>query len=117
MAQEETRLKVMNGNASPPSRPTYVVTGSQETRICYNCGVKGHLSRDCHQPFKSNRGRGRSSDRGALRGGGSRGGRRGNRANLAMTEEGTSAVDNVANFVHSNSGKEDWKKTWDWSSA
>jgi len=87
MAQEETRLNVMKANASAPPRPAYVVTGTQETRICYNCGDKGHLSRDCHQPFKFNRGRGRSSARGALRGGGSRGGRRGYRANLAAIEE------------------------------
>jgi len=87
MAQEETRLNVMKANASAPPRPAYVVTGTQETRICYNCGDKGHLSCDCHQPFKFNRGRGRSSARGALRGGGSRGGRRGYRANLAAIEE------------------------------
>jgi len=87
MAQEETRLNVMKANASAPPRPAYVVTGTHETRICYNCGDKGHLSRDCHQPFKFNRGRGRSSARGALRGGGSRGGRRGYRANLAAIEE------------------------------
>ena len=90
MAQEETRLKVMKGNVLAPSCPTYVVTRSQETRICYNCGDKGHLSRDCSQPQKTYRGRGRGNDRGAPRGGGGHGGRRGLRANFAMSEEGAS---------------------------
>jgi hypothetical protein len=84
MAQEESRLKVMKGSASPPPRPTFVVTGSQETRICFNCGEKGHLSRDCPQAQKFYRGRGRGSDRGALKGGGGHGGRRGYKANFAM---------------------------------
>ncbi|KAG2554529.1 hypothetical protein PVAP13_9KG603901 [Panicum virgatum] len=144
MAQEELRLKMMKGNASPPCRPVFMVTEFKETRVCYNCGEVGHLSRDCQQPLKPNRGRGRGR---ATRGGGSRGGRRGYRVNLAMIEEGTSdmvtipvaeleeliklkneekcsgdqetsaSVDNVANMVHSNTGKEDWKKTWDWSKA
>ena len=73
---------------------------------------KGHLSRDCHQPIKFNRGRGRSGDRGALRGGGGRGGRRSYRANFATTEEGSesntqgkpTSSGNVANDMHSNSG-------------
>jgi len=90
MAQEETRLKVMKGNVLAPSRLAYVVTRSQETRICYNCGDKGHLSRDCSQPQKTYRGRGRGNDRGAPRGGGGLGGRRGLRANFAMSEEGAS---------------------------
>ncbi|XP_062201591.1 uncharacterized protein LOC133904116 [Phragmites australis] len=90
MAQEETRLKVMRGNSSPPPRPAFMVTGSQETRICYNCGEKGHLSRDCRQPFKPKSGRGRGSDRGGRRSGVSHGGGRGYKANLAMIEEGES---------------------------
>ena len=90
MAQEETRLKVMKGNVPTPSRPAYVVTRSQETRICYNCGDKGHLSQDYSQPQKTYRGRGRGNDRGAPRGDGGRGGRRGLRANFAMSEEGAS---------------------------
>lgn len=90
MAQEESRLKVMKNNTSPPARPAFVVTEPYETRICYNCGDKGHLSRDCDQPMKFNRGRGRGNFRGPPRGGGSRGGRRGYKANFAMTGEGTS---------------------------
>jgi hypothetical protein len=70
MAQEESRLKVMKGGAPPPPRPAFVVTRSQETRICYNCGDKGHLSRECPQPQRPYRGRGRCTDRGAPRGGG-----------------------------------------------
>src|SRR6266498_2990887 len=77
MAQEETRLKIMKGSAPPPPRPAFVVTRAHETRICYNCGEKGHLSRDCPHQQRSYRGRGRGSDRGALRGSGGRGGRRG----------------------------------------
>ena len=84
MAQEETRLKVMKGNVPAPSCPTYVVTRSQETRICYNCGDKGHLSQDYNQPQKTYRGRGRGNDRGAPRGDGGRGGRRGLRANFGI---------------------------------
>jgi len=45
MAQEESRLKVMKGNAPSPPQPTFVVAESHETRICYNCGERGHLSR------------------------------------------------------------------------
>ncbi|WVZ50418.1 hypothetical protein U9M48_001671, partial [Paspalum notatum var. saurae] len=87
MAQEESRLKVMKGNAPSPPRPAFVVAESHDTRICYNCGEKGHLSRACPQPQRSHRGRGRGSDRGTSRGGGYRGGRRGYRANFAMPEE------------------------------
>ncbi|CAN6343832.1 unnamed protein product, partial [Urochloa humidicola] len=150
MAQEESRLKVMKSSASPPPHPAFVVAGSQETRICYNCGEKGHLSRDCPQPQKFYRGRGRGSERGALRGARGRGGRRGYKANFAMSEEDASdmvtisaaeleelrklrenkgnskpddqgtvstSTNNVANLVHFDPGKEDWKETWDWSSA
>ncbi|KAG2651475.1 hypothetical protein PVAP13_1NG297319 [Panicum virgatum] len=87
MAQEESRLKVMKENAPSPPQPTFVVAESHETRICYNCGERGHLSRICPQPQRSHRGRGRGSDRGTSRGGGYRGGRRGYRANFAMPEE------------------------------
>ena len=59
MAQEETRLKVIKGNTLNSPNLAYVVAGSQETRICYNCGEKGHLICDCSQPLKPNRGRGR----------------------------------------------------------
>jgi hypothetical protein len=90
MAQEETHLKVMKENVPAPSRPAYVVTRSQETRICYNCGDKGHLSRDCNQPQRTYRGRGRGNDRGAPRRGRGYGGRRGLRANFAMSEQGAS---------------------------
>ncbi|XP_039821510.1 uncharacterized protein LOC120683501 [Panicum virgatum] len=149
MAQEESRLKVMKGNAPSLPQPAFVVAESHETRICYNCGERGHLSRICPQPQRSHRGRGRGSDRGTSRGGGYRGGRRGYRANFAMPEETASdlvtipvaeleelkklrenksnskyddqravstSFGNVANLVHSDSGKEDWKETWDWSS-
>jgi hypothetical protein len=78
----------MKGNVPAPSCPTYIVTRYQETRICYNCGDKGHLSRHCSQPQKTYRGRGRGNDRGAPRGGGGHGRRRGLRANFAMSEEG-----------------------------
>ncbi|KAG2555641.1 hypothetical protein PVAP13_8NG038100 [Panicum virgatum] len=131
MAQEETRLK---------------------TRICYNCGEKGHLIRDCSQPLKPNRGRGRG--RGMQRGGtsrgcASRGGRVNFRANHAMSDgydaesvtispneldefrrckeirkdsqlnnqETTSSSNSVADAVHSDSGKEDGKKSWSWNLA
>ncbi|KAG2556291.1 hypothetical protein PVAP13_8NG074603 [Panicum virgatum] len=123
MAQEETRLN--------------------ETRICYNCGDKGHLSRDCHQPFKFNRGRGRSSARCALRGGGSRGGRRaieemrshcGSRGMASefvtirvaeleelrkqkRNEEGSKSNDQRQTPSIDSSGKEDRKTTWDWNST
>jgi hypothetical protein len=39
----------MENNVSPPPRPAFVVTESNETRVCYNCGEKGHLSHDCPQ--------------------------------------------------------------------
>jgi len=48
MAQEETRLKVTKGNTLNSSSLAYVVAGSQETRICYTCGEKGHLICDCY---------------------------------------------------------------------
>jgi hypothetical protein len=90
MAQEESRLNLMENNVSPPPRPAFVVTESNETRVCYNCGEKGHLSHDCPQQSKFNHGRGRGNFRGAPRIGGSRGGRRGYKANFAMTGKGTS---------------------------
>jgi hypothetical protein len=87
MAQEETRLKLMKGNTLSPPPPAFVMTRTQETRTCYNCGEEGHLSQDCPQQRRPYRGRGRSSDRCVLRGSGSRGGRRGDyRANAAIPE-------------------------------
>jgi hypothetical protein len=44
MAQEESRMKVMKGNSSAPSCPAFVVRESNETRTCYNCGEKEHIS-------------------------------------------------------------------------
>src|SRR6266508_1379302 len=73
MAQEETSLKLMKGNTSSPPRPACVVTRTQETRTCYNCGEKGHLSQDCPQQRRPYSGRGRSSDKDVLRRGGSHG--------------------------------------------
>jgi hypothetical protein len=87
MSQEETRLKLMKGNTSSPPPPAFVMTRTQETRTCYNCGEESHLSRDCPQQRRPYRGRGRSSDRRVLRGSGSCGGRRGGyRANAAIPE-------------------------------
>ena len=86
MAQEETRLKVIKGNTLNSPSLAYMVAGSQETRICYE---KGHLIRDCSQPLKPNRdrGRGRGMQRGGTsRGGASRGGRVNFRANHAMSD-------------------------------
>jgi hypothetical protein len=44
VAQEESRMKVMKGNSSAPSCPAFVVRESNETRTCYNCGEKEHIS-------------------------------------------------------------------------
>ena len=79
---------MIKGTTLNSPSPAYVVAGSQETRICYNCGEKGHLIRDCSQPLKPNhgRGRGRGMQRGGTsRGGASRGGRVNFRANHAMS--------------------------------
>ncbi|XP_037478121.1 uncharacterized protein LOC119355422 [Triticum dicoccoides] len=91
IAQEEVRLKVMKSNIVTPSRPAFIVTRSNETRECFNCGEVGHLSRDCDAPRKPTRGRGRGNDRGRPRG--FRGGVRGrgymigHKANVAVQDE------------------------------
>ncbi|XP_062218800.1 uncharacterized protein LOC133918766 [Phragmites australis] len=87
MAQEELRLKVMRGTTSPPSRPVFAATRTIEARKYFNCGDTGHLIRDYPKSFRPNRGRGRGSSKGALRGGGGRGGKGGYRANVVGIEE------------------------------
>ncbi|KAJ1260570.1 hypothetical protein BS78_10G242700, partial [Paspalum vaginatum] len=94
MAQEELRLKMMRGAASSPSRPIFAAARIKEARQCFNCGKEGHLIRDCPQPLRPNRGRGRGGARGALRGGRCRGGRSGYTANAAtIGEQSYKAVD------------------------
>src|SRR5438128_1011022 len=55
IVQEETRQKVMLSSPTQQvTRPAFVVT---ETRDCFNCGEKGHLSCNCTNPHRFSRGR------------------------------------------------------------
>jgi hypothetical protein len=75
IAQEEMRQKFKKENELPPPRPVFAAIRKRETRNCFNCGETGHLFRNCPQPSKSNRGRGRDMYRGTPRGGRGRGGK------------------------------------------
>lgn len=72
MVNKENRLQVMRSNNPVKSAYTTV-----DERKCYNCGEKGHISYNCHQPKGNGGCSGTRGCRGNTRGnyGGGRGGR------------------------------------------
>lgn len=76
----------MSSTTLPSSRPVFVVTGTKETKECFNCSEMGHLSCNCPRPCKLNRGKGWNYDNSGQRGSESHGGKRGYKANLVATE-------------------------------
>ena len=138
MAQEEVRLKLMKNNTTTPSHPAFIAT-DYKSRECFNCGEKGHLIRSCTAPRRNMRGRGRGYNRGGLRGGRGRGYSGGQRANVAVSEEGSSlatqeeskkrtestgdkdhedfSYGNFAHFVSTDEGEANGEEAWDWNQA
>ncbi|VAH22706.1 unnamed protein product [Triticum turgidum subsp. durum] len=101
MAQEEVMLKLTRTGEANASRSAFTVSEWKETRECFNCGEKGHISINCTAQRREIRGRGRGYSRGGYRGVRGRGNSRGsnyssgfkaNLANLATQEEGTSTT-------------------------
>jgi hypothetical protein len=64
MSNEENRLQVMD--TINLVKPTYVAVDDRE---CFNCGEKGHLSYNCHNPKNSGGRGGTRGDHGGTRGG------------------------------------------------
>ncbi|XP_037457951.1 uncharacterized protein LOC119329070 [Triticum dicoccoides] len=141
MAQEEVRLKLTRTGEANASHSAFTVSEWKETRECFNCGEKGHISINCTAQRREIRARGRGYSRGGYRGVRGRGNSRGsnyssgfkaNLANLATQEEGTSTTSqgesksrsqedntfgNFTHFVYTGEGQDDWKETWDRNQA